>query len=238
MGFTEDQRFPPDASELNNLAIEPVCRKYAELRYQLMPYTYTLAAEARESGMPLMRALWLHYPEDERVRGIGDQYLWGRDLHVAPVYRQGATSRDVYLPAGKWVDFWTNAVELGGKTVTREVDLATMPVYVRAGAILPVDPVRQYVEQEVEEPTTLRVYSGVDGRFRWYEDDGKSLGYLDGEFTWTSLSWDDAGRHLTIRRDPGAAGWEPAQRKLVVQVLPEGAIREIEYGGGEVRVDF
>ena len=114
---------PPDdprnilASELNNPAIEPVAKKYAELRYQLMPYTYTLAREARDLGLPLMRALWLHYPDDERARGIGDQYLWGRDLLIAPVFTAGATSRDVYLPRGDWYDWWTGASVTGGQSV-------------------------------------------------------------------------------------------------------------------------
>ena len=77
-------------SELNNPAIEPIAKKYAELRYQLMPYTYTLAWDARDAGLPLMRALWLHYSEDVRARGIGNQFLWGRDLLIAPVFEKGA----------------------------------------------------------------------------------------------------------------------------------------------------
>ena len=144
---------PPDdrrnilQSEMNNPAIEPIARKYSELRYQLMPYTYTLAREARDRGLPLMRAMWLHYPDDVRARGLGNQFMWGPDLLVAPVFTKGASSRDVYLPKGEWYDWWTNARATGGQTVARAVDLATMPIYVRAGAIIPVDPVRQYTER-------------------------------------------------------------------------------------------
>ena len=111
---------PPDdrrnilPSEMNNPAIEPVARKYAELRYQLLPYTYTLAWEARDSGLPLMRAMWLHYPDDLRARGLGTQFMWGRDLLVAPVFTKGATSREVYLPTGDWYDWWTNEKTKGG----------------------------------------------------------------------------------------------------------------------------
>ena len=177
---------PPDdrrnilQSEMNNPAIEPVARKYAELRYQLLPYTYTLAWEARDSGLPLMRAMWLHYPDDVRARGLGTQFMWGRDLLVAPVFTKGATSREVYLPKGDWYDWWTNEKATGGRTVTRQVDLGTMPIYVRAGAIIPFDPVRQYTAQPVTEPTTLRVYTGADGEYTLYEDDGISQEYLDG----------------------------------------------------------
>ena len=112
-----------------------------------------------------MRAMWLHYPDDARARGLGTQFLWGRDLLVAPVFTKGATSREVYLPKGDWYDWWTNEKAAGGASVTRAVDLGTLPLYVRAGAIVPFDPVRQYTSQPVTEPTTLRIYAGADGLF-------------------------------------------------------------------------
>jgi alpha-glucosidase/alpha-D-xyloside xylohydrolase len=238
MGFTEGQNDLPPQSEMNNAAIEPVCRKYAELRYQLMPYTYTLAAEARQSGLPLMRAMWLHYPDDERLRGLGTQYLWGRYLLIAPVFSPGAATRDVVLPAGIWYDWWTGERTAGGKTIQRPVDLATMPIYARAGAIVPVDPVRQYMAEPVAEPTTVRVYAGADGQFRWYEDDGSSQEYLQGKFAWTSLKWDDAARRLVIERDPVAGTLELPPRKLLVQLLPEGTTKEIDYDGRRAEVGF
>jgi alpha-glucosidase/alpha-D-xyloside xylohydrolase len=238
MGFLEGQRDLPNQSEMNNPAIEPICKKYAELRYRLIPYTYTLAAEARETGMPLMRAMWLHYPQDENVRGLGSQYLWGRDVLVAPVFTPDAAARDVYLPAGVWYDWWSGAKETGGKVLTRRVDLETMPIYVRAGAIIPFDPVRQYLMQPVDEPTTIRVYAGADGQFRWYEDDGVSQDYLRGSFAWTNLQWDDAARRLTIERDAAAGAYEPPARKLVVELLPEGTSKEVRYDGRRAEVSF
>jgi alpha-glucosidase/alpha-D-xyloside xylohydrolase len=237
-GFVEGQQFPPDRSELNNPEIENVCRKIAELRYQLIPYTYTLAADARDTGMPFMRAMWLHYPEDERTRGMGDQFLWGRDILVAPVYTRGATSRNVYLPAGDWYDWWTNEKQAGGRTVTRNVDLATIPLYVRAGAIVPFDPVRQYMEQEVTEPTTIKVFAGADGNYRWYEDDGKSQEYLAGKFMWTELAWNDAAKRLVIEHDGRAGTLESRPRKLVVELLPSGEKKEINYDGRRAEVGF
>ena len=238
MGFVEGQRDLPNPSELNNPAIEPVCRKYAELRYRLIPYTYTLAAEARDTGLPLMRAMWLHYPADEKAAGMGSQYLWGRDLLVAPVFTRGATTRDVYLPDGAWYDWWTGEKHAGGKTVSRAVDLGTMPIYVRAGAVIPFDPVRQYMTEPVNEPTAVRVYSGADGQFRWYEDDGVSQEYLAGRFAWTNLTWDDAARRLTIERDASAGTLEVPPRTLRVQLLPEGTSREITYDGRRAEVRF
>jgi alpha-glucosidase/alpha-D-xyloside xylohydrolase len=92
--------------------------------------------------------------------------MWGRDLLDEPVFTKGATTREVYLPKGEWYDWWTNAKSTGGQTVSRPVDLETMPIYVRAGAIVPVDPVRQYTAQPVTEPTTLKVYRGATARSR------------------------------------------------------------------------
>ena len=236
---------PPDdrrnilQSEMNNPAIEPVAKKYSELRYQLMPYTYTLAREARDRGLPLMRAMWLHYPDDVRARGLGNQFMWGRDLLVAPVFTKGASSRDVYLPKGEWYDWWTNARVTGGQSVARAVDLATMPIYVRAGAIIPVDPVRQYTSEPVTEPTTLRIYRGADGQFTLYEDDGIGLEYLQGKGSWTRIAWNDRARQLTI--EPGAppgATDVVTTRAFKVQLLPDGATGEVTYSGKRIQSRF
>lgn len=226
------------ASELNNPAIEPIARKYAELRYQLMPYTYTLAREARDNGLPLQRALWLHYPGDVRARSVATEYLWGRDLLVAPVFTKGAATRETYLPAGEWYDWWTNERVSGGRTVSRPIDLATMPIYVRAGAIIPVDPVRQYTAESVTEPTTLRVYPGTDGQFTLYDDDGISQAYRDGRGLWIRMTWNDRARTLTL--EPGApAGMrnDTAVREFRV-VRPDGTTRSVTYRGVRVTAGF
>jgi alpha-glucosidase (family GH31 glycosyl hydrolase) len=236
---------PPDdrrnilQSEMNNPAIEPIARKYSELRYALLPYTYTLAWEARDRGLPLMRAMWLHYPDDPRARALADQFMWGRDLLVAPIYTKGATSRDVYLPRGDWYDWWTNARTTGGRTVARAVDLATMPIYVRAGAIVPVDPIRQYTAEPVTEPTTLRVYAGADGEYTLYEDDGISQEYLERRGSWTRITWNDRTRRMTL--EPGAprgAGNVVTRRTFRVQLLPSGAVREVTYAGRPLQAVF
>ena len=124
-----------------------------------------------------IRALWIAWPQDERVALIADQYLWGDHFLVAPVLEPGATRRRTYLPAGAWWDFWTNQKTVGGTEIAREVDLSTIPLYVRAGAIVPMGPARQYAMERSEEPVTLRVYPGADGRSSWYEDDGISFAY-------------------------------------------------------------
>jgi alpha-glucosidase/alpha-D-xyloside xylohydrolase len=240
MGFLEGQKDVPAQAELNNPAVEPVAKMYAELRYRLMPYTYTLAREAYDTGMPLMRALWLHHPDDPRARGQSQEYLWGRDLLVAPVYEKGAMSRDVYLPAGTWYDWWDNSRHTGGATVNRTVDLATMPIYVRAGSIIPFDPVRQYQAQPVTAPTTFKVYSGASGEFTMYEDDGTSQSYMQNKGTWTKLSWDDGAKKLTISAAPpaGMTNESTAPRKFTVEMLPAGTVKAVTYNGRQAEVTF
>jgi alpha-glucosidase/alpha-D-xyloside xylohydrolase len=128
----------PDPSELHNAEVEPICKKYLELRYRLLPYVYSAVRECCTTGLPVMRALWLHYPDDGIAVARGDEYTWGRDILVAPVTEKGAARRNVYLPRGNWYDFWTEERLGGGKEITRDVDLATMPLYVREGSIIPL----------------------------------------------------------------------------------------------------
>jgi alpha-glucosidase/alpha-D-xyloside xylohydrolase len=186
-----------------------------------------------------MRALWLHYPDDARLRDVATEYLWGRDLLIAPVYTEGATTRDVVLPRGDWYDWWTNERVTGNRTVTRAVDLATMPIYVRAGAIIPLDPIRQYTSQPVNEPTSLRVYRGTDGQFTLYEDDGISQAYLQGRGSWTRITWNDGARQLAIEPGPPAGASNiVAERTFNVVLLPEGTTRNVTYSGTRVTVAF
>ncbi len=233
LGPVEDKT-PPSLEELNNPAIEPVVRRYAELRYRLLSYNYTLAWQARASGLPFMRALWLHYPEDSRARAIGDEYLWGSDLLVAPVFKKGATEREVYLPAGRWVDFWTGKTVEGGTTVKRPVDLATMPIYARAGAILPLDPVRQYTAEKTDEPLVMRIYRGDNGSYTLYEDDGISQAYLKDVAELTRFEWDDAGSKLQISPVRERRTAVSQKRLFRVETIPDGKTLDVEYSGEPV----
>jgi hypothetical protein len=235
----KESRTPPLQSEMNNKTIEPVVKKYDELRYGLMPYTYTLVWQAHNSGMPVMRAMWLHYPDDEYCRKASDQYLWGKDMLVAPVYEKGAVTRNVYLPAGDWYDWWTNKKESGARTVTRNVDLSIMPIYVKAGAIIPFDPVRQYTSQEVSEPTTIKIFSGANGEFTLYNDDGISQEYLTGKGSWTNMVWNEKAKQLTIK--PGASKNvinEIVAKVFVVQLIPGDQRKTVTYNGKPVTVVF
>jgi alpha-glucosidase/alpha-D-xyloside xylohydrolase len=233
-----ESRESPDAGELHNAAVEPICRKYLDLRYRLLPYTYTLCREAYDTGLPLIRALWLHYPDDPQAVGRGDEYLWGRDLLVVPVTAKGASDRKLYLPEGDWYDFWTQERITGRRQWTRRVDLATLPLFVRAGAILPLEPPRQYTAQPIDQPTTIRIYSGRDGEFRWYEDDGATLEYREGKFARTRLIWDERGQRLTIEPEAASRTFQVGPRTFVIEVIPGGQRKTVRYSGQRLEVGF
>jgi alpha-glucosidase/alpha-D-xyloside xylohydrolase len=236
------ERQHPDASELHNAEVEPICKKYLELRYQLLPYNYTLTREAVDTGLPMMRALWLHYPNDAEAVKLGSEFLWGRDLLVAPVVEKGATLRRVYLPEGAWYDWWTGEKLAGKRWIERPVDLATLPLYARAGAIIPLDPVRQYTAQSVNEPTTVRVYPGADGEFTLYDDDGQSLGYrdaTDSKTTWIRFRWDDGKRRLTVESDSRMKKWPGGARVFTVEMVgSEAGTKRAEFLGKRVTVNL
>jgi alpha-glucosidase (family GH31 glycosyl hydrolase) len=221
----------PDASELRNANVEPVCRKYLELRYRLLPYLYSAVRETTRTGLPIMRSLWLHYANDAAAAARGDEYLWGRDILVAPVTDQGATSRSLYLPRGTWFDFWTDEKIDGGREIQRAVDLATMPLYVRAGAILPLGPVKQHTVAKVDGPLELRIYPGANGTLNLYEDDGLTFNYRKGEWMGIAMTWDDRARRLTLRLEPGSRMLPPMSRTVEVRLAGTSATKTILFSG-------
>jgi len=219
----------PDPRELNNPRVEPIVKKYLELRYRMLPYIYTMARETVDTGMPMMRALWLHHPDDAAAVKRGDQYLWGRDILVSPVVEKGATTRRLYLPRGAWFDFWTEEKLEGGREIERKVDLETMPLHVRAGAIVPMGPVKQYVDEPVDGPLSVTVYPGANGSFVLYEDDGKTFEHRKGAWTRLAMTWNDATRQLTIAPAPGSRA--PAARNIEVRVAGGTAIQRMRFEG-------
>jgi alpha-glucosidase/alpha-D-xyloside xylohydrolase len=182
-----------------------------------------------------MRALWLHDPDDPAAVARGDEYLWGGDILVAPVVEQGASSRRLYLPRGAWYDFWTEQRLEGGREIDRPVDLATMPLYVRAGAVLPLGPVRQYAEQPSDEPITLVAYPGASGTSTLYEDDGLSFDHRTGEWMRIAMAWDDASRQLSLSL-AGGRMLPLLSRRIRVRMAGSTDTREVVFTGEPVSV--
>ena len=226
----------PDSSQLHNEQVEPICRKYLELRYRMLPYLYSAVHECATTGMPIVRALWLHYPDDPKAVSCGDQYLWGKNVLVAPVVEKGAETRQVYLPAGGWYDFWTGEYVEGAREISRKVDLETIPLYVRAASILPLGPVKQFTGEKVDQPLSVSIYPRADASFLLYEDDGNSFNYRKGEWMGIQMDWHDAARTLTLRLSPGSRMLPPLRRKLEVRL--EQQTRSVVFDGNSLKVSF
>ena len=166
----------------------------------------------------------------------GDQFLWGRDMLVSPVVEKGATSRRLYLPRGTWFDFWTEEKLDGGREIDRAVDLETMPLHVRAGALLPFGPVKQYVEEAGRSAALARCLPGRRRRFTLYEDDGRSFDYRKGAWMGIDLAWRNVDRHLTLQLAKGSRMLAPNRRAIDIRVAGEKTIKTIVFEGGVVEV--
>ena len=185
-------------------AAEPILEKYLKLRYQLMPYIYSLGYQTHESGAPYMRALFMDFPDDPNAAGLGDEYMFGPAFLVAPVTDQGATSRSVYLPAGTdWYNYWTNQRVRGGQRIEVEAPIDTLPLFVRAGSIVPMGET-VLSTAETQKLARVRVYPGADGAFTLYDDDGRTYAYESGDRRITRLNWNDSTGTL---RHEGYQAW-------------------------------
>ena len=226
----------PDSSQLHDARVEPICRKYLELRYRMLPYLYSTVRECATTGMPIMRALWLHFPGDPKAVACPDEYLFGQSLLVAPIVEKGATMRTVYLPRGIWYDYWTGERMDGGLEILRPADLQTIPLYVRAGSILPLGPVKQFSSQKVDGPLSLSIYPGADASFLLYEDDGASFNYRKGEWMGIQMTWRDAERKLTLQLASGSRMLPPERRNLTVDLA--GTQRNVTFEGKSIELSF
>lgn len=213
---------PPDADILPDNRVESHNRDIINLRYELMPYIYNLAHEAG-GGVPMMRPLWCYYPDDDKAASLGSEYFFGSSLLVAPVTAKGALKWNVYLPQGEWYDYWTCEKLAGGCMITVDAPLGHIPLFVPVGGILAKAPVVQSISKEKPagfETVTVEVYTGNDGCYELYEDDGISMGYQRGEYSLTYFEWDDKKQKLAVTGKSTMFSGE--KREIEVKFLPEG----------------
>jgi len=177
---------------------EKILVEYDNLRYRLMPYIYSEAWRVTNNHGTLMRPLVMDWREDVEAQNTGDEYLFGPSILVAPVTTEGATSRPVYLPKATWYDFWTGEKVEGGKRVTADAPLSKLPLYVRAGSIVPMGPKMEWTTEKAEDPIELRIYPGANGDFVFYEDGNDGYAYEKGAHATIAMHWDDGARTLTI----------------------------------------
>jgi alpha-D-xyloside xylohydrolase len=211
---------PPGSEVYESLAA------YSRLRYRLLPYIYTLAGETFHRDGTIMRGLAMDFPDDPTARDVNDQYLFGPAFLVCPVYAYEARSRKVYLPAGvRWYDFYSGAAHDGGQEIVAAAPLAQMPLFVKAGSIVPVGPAVQHTAEKLDAPITLYVYQGADGKFDLYEDDGLTYGYETGAFTHIPIAYDDEGGTLTIGERAGHFPGMSSKRTFNVRWISPGEAR-------------
>ncbi|MES2120778.1 MAG: TIM-barrel domain-containing protein [Pseudomonadota bacterium] len=203
---------------------------YDRLRYRLMPYIYTLGADTFFKDGTIMRGLVMDFGADRKAWAIDDEYMFGPAFLVAPVTEHRARSRKVYLPSGSsWYDFYTGRSVAGGRTITAAAPYERMPVFVRAGSIVPTGPAIQHTGNSSSSPLTLNVYTGADGRFSVYEDDGTSRQYLNGHFARIPLAWDEAARTLTIGPREGSYSGMAGRRTINVRWMRPGSPRALAF---------
>lgn len=191
---------------------EPILEKYLKLRYELMPYIYSLGYNTYKTGAPFMRALFMDFPNDPKVAGVTDEYMFGPAFLVAPVTEQGATSREVYLPSGAdWYNYWTNKKVQGGQTIRVDAPIDIIPLFVRAGSIVPTGAEIESTSQQ-QKIARVRIYPGADADFNLYSDDGTTYAYEKGDFKVTKLHWDDAAKKLSRE---GAEAWSEPDDEIV-----------------------
>jgi len=245
--YREIFNLAPDGSEVQNTLIS-----YDRLRYRLMPYIYTLASETHHHGGTIVRGLVMDFPADANVRDIGMEYMFGPAFLVAPVTRFGARSWNVYLPEGtRWYDFHTGRFYEGGQTVEAPAPITRMPLFVRAGSVVPIGPAIEYADQDLSGPITLNIYVGADGSFDLYEDDGETYAHEQGAFSRIPIRYNDAGRTVTIGAREGKYPGMVEEREFNIRLIsgPGGGAdrgradplesppdRTVRYDGREVIV--
>jgi alpha-glucosidase len=211
---------------------EAIRRRYIELRYQLLPYIYTSFEETTNTGIPLMRPIFLEYPEVQALYGEDREFLFGRDLLVAPKVFEMLDAYDVKLPPGEWYDYWTGAKHQSGQPLKVNPPLDLVPLYVRAGSILPEQPIVQHVEEVPAGPLGLRVYPGGDCRGSLYLDDGKTYAYTRGGYLRVNYSCRPGVDSLDITISGHHGSYKPWWQQVRLEVFGvEKAPKEVRAGG-------
>jgi alpha-glucosidase len=170
-----------------------IIKDYIKLRYRLLPYLYNLFYGASQTGVPVLRPLVMEYPEDEKTYNLSDQFMVGEEMLVAPVYQPAREERLVYLPQGIWYDFWSGEKHEGGHSIIADAPVDKLPLFIKAGSIIPQIEVLNYVDEREVKELELDIYladSVAENKYSFYQDDGQSFAYQDGEYNLTEFSYE------------------------------------------------
>ena len=198
-----------------------ISRKYLTLRYRLLPYLYSLFWEAAQTGAPVWRPLFYHFSQDALTYDLHDQVMIGPHLLAAPVLQPGRINRTVYLPAGKWYDYWTDQVYEGPCHLLAPAPMDRLPLFVRAGAVLPLGSEKQYASQQASPDLTLELYPGT-GEFAVYEDDGQTFAYETGLSCLSTYSLHEQETGIVFRSSRRQGKFVPPERKIHLRLHAAG----------------
>jgi len=228
---------------------------YDNLRYRLLPYIYSLAWKVTSEGYTIMRSLAFDFPDDAAIKSIPDQYMFGPAFMVSPVTKSLYSlsnnkdikkTRKVYLPKmANWYDFWTGKLITGGQTIDADAPIETIPLYIRAGSIIPMGPYLQYATEKAADPIEIRIYAGADAKFVLYEDENDTYNYESGKYSTIAMNWNEAEKTFTINdrngKFPGML--EKRTFKIVLVnsnngtgVEPAKKAEIVEYNGKEIKI--
>jgi alpha-glucosidase (family GH31 glycosyl hydrolase) len=206
-------------------------RRYGRLRYRLIPYIYSYVYETHKTGLPLVRAMVLEYQKDPATYEAYGQYLLGKELLIAPLWSDQTFEREIYLPDGKWIDFYEDTVYQGKQTITYDAPLDKAPILVKAGAIIPMAPDgQQYMDQKLS-PMTVRIYPEGKSYFRLYEDDGISYDYEKGVYAVTLFKCTDNGSTISISKNAPRGSYKVPERDHVFRVHKKMPVKSATLDG-------
>ena len=238
----------PDENELWSYGpdAQTILVNFDRLRYRMLPYIYSLAWKTTSEAYTPMRPLVMDFRNDQRAQNTGDQFMFGPAFLVNPVTDPSAATRQLYLPDARWYDFWTGSTVVGGHTINAIAPLDRLPLYVRAGSILPLGPDEEWSTEKPADPIELRIYRGADGAFNLYEDENDNYNYEKGAYATIPLQWDDAGHTLTIGDRKGQFPGMLESRSFRVVFVSENhgvgvnpadeADKVVQYSGKQVTV--
>ncbi|HWB93646.1 MAG TPA: TIM-barrel domain-containing protein, partial [Puia sp.] len=227
-------------------ATRSVLLKFDNLRYRLLPYIYSLAGAVTQENYTIMRGLPFDFPEDTAVYGIRDQYMFGPAFLVNPVSTPGATTRSVYLPNTTWYDFWTGKRVHGGQRIDAAAPIDILPLYVRAGSVIPMGPEMEYATQKPEDTLELRIYPGANGTITLYDDAGDGYEYEQGQFATTTITYKDKLHQLQIGATKGSFPGMLKKRVFNIVMVGDGVgvgegaaawpVKRVVYAGKAMNV--
>jgi alpha-D-xyloside xylohydrolase len=218
---------------------QKILLKYDKLRYRLLPYIYSTSWRVANEGYTMMRPLVMDFRTDKLAWNVADQYMFGPSIMVSPVVQPRATARNVWLPGKEpWYDFWTGKQHGAGKTLDAAAPIETMPLFVRAGSIIPMGPVVQYADEDPNGAIELRVYRGADASFNFYEDEGDNYNYESGKRSVIPIKWNEAKHTLTFGDRQGEYPGMPKTRTFAIVWVGDGVGAGVDKVGIPMATEF